>query len=431
MKLVCALAVAAATSLSLAQATFVTIAPDTGFDYAVVQDVSATGRFVLVSQQNATPRDPLNGYILDLQTGTRTYLVDDFGRDLNPLAISDDGARVVGSLGGGPLAVSRGFLWESEVGYRDLAGLPDANINYARGISADGSIVIGTSGRSFGDSYQQGWRWTDAGGFEPLTDLGPDTLDFGSAEAISADGTTIVGLGTVGDQDGDTDDLTSAVIWSNSGTTPTSLGNLPSMSFTGGAMCTGASSDGSVVVGFSPAISGSGNFTNRGFRWTQADGLVDIGPLASNPNGSIAISDCARDGDTLVGYMIDGGVNTWQSVVWTPSEGMRSLRSMLAAQGVIVPSNVALRETYCSADGRVIGGWAYLINTQRYVGFIATFPLPCPADFNQDGGIDGADVESFFIQWSAGDAPADVNGDGGVDGADVEYFFVRWSAGGC
>ncbi len=56
---------------------------------------------------------------------------------------------------------------------------------------------------------------------------------------------------------------------------------------------------------------------------------------------------------------------------------------------------------------------------------------PCPADFNQDGGIDGADVDAFFAAWEAGDAPADVNQDGGIDGADVDYFFNVWEAGGC
>lgn len=56
---------------------------------------------------------------------------------------------------------------------------------------------------------------------------------------------------------------------------------------------------------------------------------------------------------------------------------------------------------------------------------------PCPADFNQDGGIDGADVEAFFIAWEAGDPSADVNQDGGIDGADVETFFAAWEAGGC
>lgn len=58
-------------------------------------------------------------------------------------------------------------------------------------------------------------------------------------------------------------------------------------------------------------------------------------------------------------------------------------------------------------------------------------PVPCPADFNMDGGVDGADVQAFFEAWEAGDSSGDVNRDGGVDGGDVEYFFTRWEAGGC
>ncbi len=57
--------------------------------------------------------------------------------------------------------------------------------------------------------------------------------------------------------------------------------------------------------------------------------------------------------------------------------------------------------------------------------------VPCPADFNQDGGIDGADVDAFYQAWEAGDATADVNADGGIDGSDVETFFEAWENGGC
>ncbi|MBS0196291.1 MAG: hypothetical protein JSR77_05990 [Planctomycetes bacterium] len=56
---------------------------------------------------------------------------------------------------------------------------------------------------------------------------------------------------------------------------------------------------------------------------------------------------------------------------------------------------------------------------------------PCFADFNQDGGIDGTDVQAFFVAWEAGDFAADVNLDGGVDGGDVQTFFIAWEAGGC
>lgn len=56
---------------------------------------------------------------------------------------------------------------------------------------------------------------------------------------------------------------------------------------------------------------------------------------------------------------------------------------------------------------------------------------PCPADFNGDGGVDGSDVEAFYIAWEASMPRADVNQDGGIDGADVESFFLYWEAGGC
>ncbi|MEY3231641.1 MAG: hypothetical protein RL689_1730 [Planctomycetota bacterium] len=55
----------------------------------------------------------------------------------------------------------------------------------------------------------------------------------------------------------------------------------------------------------------------------------------------------------------------------------------------------------------------------------------CAADFNQDGGVDGGDIESFFVSWQDGEPCGDVNLDGGVDGGDVESFIVLWEAGGC
>jgi photosystem II stability/assembly factor-like uncharacterized protein len=56
-------------------------------------------------------------------------------------------------------------------------------------------------------------------------------------------------------------------------------------------------------------------------------------------------------------------------------------------------------------------------------------PPVCAADYNDDGGVDGADVESFFLDWAASEPNADINDDGGVDGADVESFYILWMAG--
>lgn len=56
---------------------------------------------------------------------------------------------------------------------------------------------------------------------------------------------------------------------------------------------------------------------------------------------------------------------------------------------------------------------------------------PCAADYNQDGGVTGDDVESFFLDFSEGLTCADVNLDGGVTGDDVETFFFYFGLGGC
>ena len=40
-------------------------------------------------------------------------------------------------------------------------------------------------------------------------------------------------------------------------------------------------------------------------------------------------------------------------------------------------------------------------------------------------------VEAFFLTWTSGEPAGDVNQDGGVDGGDIETFIVQWENGGC
>jgi hypothetical protein len=83
----------------------------------------------------------------------------------------------------------------------------------------------------------------------------------------------------------------------------------------------------------------------------------------------------------------------------------------------------------------VTAGWNYYIRVGGYVQNRGTgtlninFTPSCPADYNNDGGVDGDDVIAFFADWDAGVIGADFNGDGGVDGDDVIGFFGNWDAG--
>ncbi len=96
----------------------------------------------------------------------------------------------------------------------------------------------------------------------------------------------------------------------------------------------------------------------------------------------------------------------------------------------IVP---AVAETDCNANGRadtcdIASGTSADRNGD---GVPDECQFICPADFNLDGGVDGADVEAFYFAWEAGRPEADVSADGGIDGSDVEVFFTAWQAGGC
>lgn len=75
-------------------------------------------------------------------------------------------------------------------------------------------------------------------------------------------------------------------------------------------------------------------------------------------------------------------------------------------------------------DVRLTTACGSFITTAAYV------TVNCPADFNQDGGVDGGDVDAYFSIWVEGGSAADFNNDGGIDGADVDAFFARW-IGGC
>jgi hypothetical protein len=99
------------------------------------------------------------------------------------------------------------------------------------------------------------------------------------------------------------------------------------------------------------------------------------------------------------------------------------------------PLTLLLRET----DPAVVATYAGITNNAYRGPTIVVFATEgggtgcpaCAADFNEDGGVDGQDVEAFFTVWESGEGCGDVNEDGGVDGGDIEFFFTLWEQGGC
>jgi hypothetical protein len=55
----------------------------------------------------------------------------------------------------------------------------------------------------------------------------------------------------------------------------------------------------------------------------------------------------------------------------------------------------------------------------------------CPADFDNNGGVDGGDLAAFMEDYETSGRCADVDANGGIDGGDLAAFFLAFEQGGC
>lgn len=134
--------------------------------------------------------------------------------------------------------------------------------------------------------------------------------------------------------------------------------------------------------------------TNNGSTWTRAE---TVGPgSASDPNTNPG----------------------WRFATWN-----------LSSLG-LTPTN-QIRVRFIAEDAGTASLVEAAVDDFEIAGIVCQTRDLCYADFNGDGGVDGADITAFFDAWVDGDAQSDVNEDGGVDGADVETFFTAWENGGC
>ncbi len=114
-------------------------------------------------------------------------------------AVSADGTVVVGNTYNGANQTGGVFRWTESDGMISLGALPGGASALAYGVSGDGSAIVGTS------ESPGGFRailWTEALGMVDLNEYLPtrganlDGWQLTEADAISADGRTIVGYGS-------------------------------------------------------------------------------------------------------------------------------------------------------------------------------------------------------------------------------------------
>src|ERR1035441_4167218 len=330
---VCALWVLTTASCAHAAASFTNLTwfPGNNFNYNTT-GVSGDGSVVVGTSGEGTSYG--NNFYTAFRWTARSGMGGLGGYESFASGVSGDGSVIIGN----------GGRWTAGSGWVSLGHLPGGTGGGANGISADGSVIVGSGSSTSGN---QAFRWTAGSGMVGLGYL-PGTTN-SSAAGVSADGSIIVGnsgyqqyVGAPGKYQ--------AFRWT-AGSGMVGLGYLP-----GGtnSSATGASADGSVVVGTSSSAS-----RGQAFRWTAGSGMVGLGT-----------------GSSAVGVSADGSIVLGDDTRWTAGSGMQSLWDVLVTNGLNFDPAERLIASGISADGNTIVGsdyYSYSDFSLEY-GFVATLP---------------------------------------------------------
>jgi probable HAF family extracellular repeat protein len=303
---------------------------------------------------------------------------------------------------------TRGFRWSAPATHLALPLAPGTSLwNYAQAISDDGATVIGWGSVAGGNRV---WRW-NGGTSTTLGVLAGGTSAAGFA--VNANGTFIAGQcdGTGFGQ--------RAARWQVGGPV-ISLGVLP-----GGttSLAYGIDDTGNIIVGNSTSALGT-----RAYRWVNGVGMQDLGVLAGqtgsgaigvNSDGSVVVggsgtrafrwtpaggmqdigqfSAYAVSGNGLVVGGSQGGAG---AVVWTPNGGLKNLGTWLPTLGTNLTGWQLSEVRGINADGTVVVGNGTFNGQPR--GFVIQ-GLPCPQTPAVIGTLVGGTVCQQQV-WGFGSA---------------------------
>ncbi|MDR3498990.1 MAG: hypothetical protein P4L72_07165 [Parvibaculum sp.] len=274
--------------------------------------------------------------------------------------VSDDGSVVVGSsdiTSGNDADWSSAFMWTSggmtDLGYLGLPGsLPDNKpiFSAANGVSADGSAIVGYSITTSG--YAHAFRWTSGGGMIDLGNFGGAVGD-AQAQGISGDGAVIVGSSIVPNGHSHAVTWTTTDSWATA--VVTDLGTL--VGAMGDSTALGVSTDGSIIVGASQEAGGHGHAT----MWSGGT-AIDLGTIGGFVGDSYAYN-VSGDGSTVVGVseLAGGAAHAFR---WTDTTGMVDL-------GTLGNDDYSQAQA-ASADGKIIVGYSIGTTSVNGHGFIWT-----------------------------------------------------------
>jgi len=326
-------------------------------------DISADGTRIAYTTINPKT-GKTEGAIYEIDTGV-TSRIGSFGFSCDIGAtsawgMSGDGTRVVG-LGQQATCSAIGYVWSSATG---LVSLPAAFFyqpNRANGCSFDGSTVVGWQSNYVGEWLGCIWR----NGVQTII-TGPGNLRVGEANACSADGQWVVGLGRYSED---------------------------------------------------PA-----------WRWRQSTGYAPL-PLSPITGYRAYAVDVSDDGSRVAMFFRAGPPATsGEGYIWIDGT-LHELEEYARSQGVDVPSDVHLSLPLAmSGDGYTIVGSGRTSFGDRI--FVLDLPRPassCPTDIDGDGATGAPDLSLLLAAWGTSGA-GDIDGDGVIGAADLSLLLAAWGA---
>ena len=276
-------------------------------------------------------------------------------------SVTPDGRVIIGRSRT-PDGDNRVYRWTAEEGMVDLGTLRSDGSGYSytswwgwwghaerRGMTADGSVVVGEA--STDDGTNRGFRWTEATGMVDLGSLRSDGLGYSYAHAVSEDGRLVAGTATAGSGD------SRAALWHfNDPSMPasfvlTDLGSLRSDG-TGWAGVYMLTADGTVAIG----QSSTDDNRHRAFRWTEAAGMVDLGSLYSPTAGDSHVQAMSADGNVLAGDAQYASGSSRRAALWT-FDSTSSASFEIVELGTLRSDGAGWAHVYgLTADGTVAVG---------------------------------------------------------------------------
>ena len=230
------------------------------------------------------------------------------------------------------------------VGFLD----PNEAYSWARGVSADGNVVVGYS-EAVGPAWDHAFRWVRGSGMSDLGDLDPNADRDSRAYDISADGNVVVGwsINSISKYE--------AFRWEDGAMFGLgSVGGTPNWPVISKAY--GVSRDGNVIVGTTQIDHEDQEYWQDWFRWEDTQdpndaNMVRIGNADTMGRSDVMAHAVSDDGSVVVGH--NDLVDLTHAYRWVQD-------SNDPISGTIYDLGAYAGAEDVSADGNVVVGWTGL-----------------------------------------------------------------------